>query len=295
MNLEELHERFSAYIQAVEKEVSLITNHNYIILENLEEGQKELKFKVASAFNILKHYRQIAIIFQELGEKEIFQIPELLVRYLNKEEFKNLRIRVVDPLDSSREYSGNNLLFTGRIFIECDILLCEKSILYNHLDNLNFSYNNIPLYISIRSTNDYMNLDKEKLKSIFLCHDYSDKDIVEQVNAKLSRKLINVWYDKFSIKPGDSLYDKLSEGLNECDNGLIFISKSFLKNEGWAKFELQSLINRQIYEKKKVIIPVWVDIDVNDLNRHPWLRDKLAIVYSNDLDFFIKEVERAII
>lgn len=133
------------------------------------------------------------------------------------------------------------------------------------------------------------------MKTVFLCHDSSDKKIVEEINSKLSLRFLNVWFDKYSIKPGDSIFEKINEGLNQCDNGLLFISKSFLQNEGWVRFELQSLINKQIYEKRKIIIPIWVDIDLDDLKHLPWLRDKLAIRFSNDINSMVREIERALI
>ncbi|WP_144605757.1 toll/interleukin-1 receptor domain-containing protein [Algoriphagus algorifonticola] len=296
MTLQEIHDRFSDYIFKVEKEKHvMVTNHNYTLFEENENEKKEFKFKVATAFNIFKLYKQIAIIFDDFGERELFLIPEILTRYLNNEEYKNLIIEVKDPIDPSRLYTGKNMLFTGRIFIECNRITYKRETLYKHIDNLKFTYNNTPLYFSIRTTEDYENMDKTTLKNIFLCHDFNDKEIVYKVNAELSRKMYNVWFDKFSIKPGDSIFEKISEGLNKCDNGLLFISKSFLKNEGWVRFELQSLINKQVYEKKKVIIPIWLDIDLDDLKDYPWLRDKLAIKYSEEVKEFVKEIENGLI
>lgn len=296
MTLQEIHDRFSDYIFKVEKEGHvMVTNHDYTLFEENQFGKKEFKFKVATAFNIFKLYKQVAIIFNDFGERELFQIPDILIRYLNKEEYKNTIIEVKDPIDPSRSYSGKNLLFTGRIYIECNRITSKREILYKHIDNLNFTYNNTPLYFSIRTTEDYEKMDKTSLKNIFLCHDFNDKEIVSKVNAELSRRMFNVWFDKFSIKPGDSIYEKISEGLNQCDNGLLFISKSFLKNEGWVRFELQSLVNKQVYEKKKVIIPIWLDIDLDDLKEYPWLRDKLAIKYSENVKEFVKEIEKGLI
>lgn len=297
MNLQEIHDRFSDYIFKVEGEKQvIISNHNYTLFETNLYGTNELNFKVATAFHLFKLYKQIAIFFLEFGEKEVFLIPEILNRYLNKEEFKNMNFEITDHIDTTRSYSEKNILFTGRIFIECNELTADRNILYHHIDKLNFTYLNTKLHFTIRSTMDYnKNMDKKKLKNVFLCHDHSDKNIVSKVNSELSRRMFNVWFDKFEIKPGDSIYEKISEGLNTCDNGLLFISKAFLRNEGWVKFELQSLINKQVYEKKKVIIPIWVDIDLDDLKDYPWLRDKLAIKYSDDTKEFVKEIEKGLV
>lgn len=295
MTLDDLHERFTSYISKIEGEMSVVTNHNYTvnIQENFEDV--EFNFKVASAFNIIKYYRTIAIIFSEFGERELNLIPEILTRYFNKEEFKNLNLIIVDSLEPERRSAMKNILFTGRVFIECNKLKLDKKELYNKIEILNFNYYTLPLYFTIRCTNDYSKIEKSKMKTIFLCHDSMDKQLVQKVNSKLSLRLYNVWFDKFSIKPGDSIFEKINEGLNQCDNGLLFISKSFLNNQGWVRFELQSLINKQIYERKKIIIPIWIDINPDDLNELPWLRDKLAVRYSEDLDLMVREIEGALI
>ena len=53
---------------------------------------------------------------------------------------------------------------------------------------------------------------------------------------------------------------------------------------------MQSLINKQIYNIKKTIIPIWHNIDENDLRQHHWLRDKVAIKSSEGLDEIVKQV-----
>ena len=53
---------------------------------------------------------------------------------------------------------------------------------------------------------------------IFLSHNYKDKAIVEQVALRL-RSIYGqdkVFYDSWSIQPGDGIIDKMEHGLTNC-------------------------------------------------------------------------------
>ena len=53
---------------------------------------------------------------------------------------------------------------------------------------------------------------------IFLSHNYKDKPVVEQVALRLKSiyGIDKVFYDSWSIQPGDGIIDKMNEGLSNC-------------------------------------------------------------------------------
>ena len=55
--------------------------------------------------------------------------------------------------------------------------------------------------------------------NIFLSHNYKDKPVVEQIAIRL-RNIYgedSVFYDSWSIKPGEGIIDKMDEGLVKAD------------------------------------------------------------------------------
>ena len=46
---------------------------------------------------------------------------------------------------------------------------------------------------------------------------------------ELRRKGIEVWYDEFSIQPGDSFIESVEKGLRGSLYGILIISKNFFK------------------------------------------------------------------
>lgn len=51
---------------------------------------------------------------------------------------------------------------------------------------------------------------------MFLCHSSEDKEKLQRVAAALKEAGIPVWYDEWEIAWGDSLIEKINEGLESC-------------------------------------------------------------------------------
>jgi len=112
---------------------------------------------------------------------------------------------------------------------------------------------------------------------VFLSHASEDKSaIARPLYEALRAAGVTVWFDEAVLKMGDSLSGKIDEGLARCAHGIVIISPSFLAKR-WPKKELSGLIAREMIGGKKVILPIWHDIDEATLVQHaPTLVDKVA-------------------
>ncbi|MBL3940549.1 toll/interleukin-1 receptor domain-containing protein, partial [Bacteroides thetaiotaomicron] len=73
---------------------------------------------------------------------------------------------------------------------------------------------------------------------VFLSHSSRDKSIVDGVFNELHKAGIRAWYDRYEIDPGDSITDKINEGLASSQIGLLFFSKNFIDSKsGWPTKE----------------------------------------------------------
>jgi hypothetical protein len=92
---------------------------------------------------------------------------------------------------------------------------------------------------------------------LFISHASEDKpDLVRRLADRLRHWGIKVWYDEYSLSPGDSLSRSLDNGLARTRYGLVVISKSFLRKP-WTEYELRGLTAKETYRGDKVIIPIW--------------------------------------
>jgi hypothetical protein len=94
---------------------------------------------------------------------------------------------------------------------------------------------------------------------IFLSHNHKDKPVVEQIAARLAEiySTEKVFYDSWSIQPGDGIIDKMNSALEQCDAFLFFVSKNSLQSN-MVKLEWQNAIIKQTHGKAK-LIPVKLD------------------------------------
>jgi hypothetical protein len=89
----------------------------------------------------------------------------------------------------------------------------------------------------------------------FLSHSSKDKPFIRQLAADLTREGITVWLDEQMIRVGDSITDKISQGLAESDYFLIALSDNSTQSE-WVKKELNQALVTEIEERKVRILPL---------------------------------------
>lgn len=127
--------------------------------------------------------------------------------------------------------------------------------------------------------------------TVFICHASEDKRAVAQPLAlALSQRKIVVWYDEFSLKWGDSLRRKIDQGIAETDFGLVVLSPSFFL-KGWPQYELDGLAEREFSTGRTVILPIWHNIDHDEVARFsPSLAGRIAVKSSEGIPTIARQV-----
>ena len=94
---------------------------------------------------------------------------------------------------------------------------------------------------------------------IFISHNKNDKPIVEPIAIRLSQIFgqDKVFYDSWSMQPGDSLIDKMDEGLHNCKFFFFFISINSLTSQ-MVKMEWQNALVKESKESIR-FIPIRID------------------------------------
>ena len=115
------------------------------------------------------------------------------------------------------------------------------------------------------------------MPQIFISHASEDKDaFVRPLVHALKAYGLRVWYDEFSLRPGDSLRRSIDHGLAECNAGLVVLSPSFFAKE-WPQRELDALFTAEIAGRSR-LIPVWHQVDFKTVaEASPLLADRFAI------------------
>ncbi|WP_273484109.1 toll/interleukin-1 receptor domain-containing protein [Desulforamulus ruminis] len=94
------------------------------------------------------------------------------------------------------------------------------------------------------------------MPSIFLSHASIDKPFVEKLAKDLKRIGVNVWFDNWSIKIGESITWQVEEGIRENEYLGIVLSPEALQSE-WVKSEIGAGWIKQMQTKKIIVLPIY--------------------------------------
>lgn len=128
----------------------------------------------------------------------------------------------------------------------------------------------------------------------FISHASEDKDeVVLPLAELLIQSGLQIWLDKSEIFLGDSLREKIDEGLACSQFGIVILSHNFF-SKSWPKSELDGLFSREI-GGEKVILPVWHNISFEEIkNYSPLIAGKLAANTRDGLSEVNKQILSAV-
>jgi len=124
----------------------------------------------------------------------------------------------------------------------------------------------------------------------FICHASEDNlDFVTPLANELRYRNVNVWYDQFTLKLGDSLRQKIDEGLRDSRYGIVVLSKAFF-SKNWPQLELDGLVSKEV-EGEKVILPIWHGVTRNEVAQYsPILSGRVASLSSKGLHAVVNDI-----
>lgn len=92
-------------------------------------------------------------------------------------------------------------------------------------------------------------------KSIFLSHCHSDKEFANKLANDLKLFGVKVWIDEAEIKIGDSLLEKIREGIYLMDYLAVILSPESVRSQ-WVRKEVELAMNVEIKGKEVKVLPL---------------------------------------
>lgn len=100
--------------------------------------------------------------------------------------------------------------------------------------------------------------DEKGRRIAFLSHSSMDKPFIRQLAADLTANGIDVWLDEQRIRVGDSIPEKIAQGLAGSDFFLIGMS-AHSANSPWVQKELNNALVSEVQRRKVHILPLKLD------------------------------------
>ncbi len=122
---------------------------------------------------------------------------------------------------------------------------------------------------------------------IFLSHNSKDKPIVEPLAIRLRDAFgqENIFYDSWSIQPGDGIINQMNNGLEKCHFFFFFVSRNSLKSK-MVTMEWQNAVMKSAQDDVK-IIPIRLD---GSIMPTILLQTLFIDLFSNGLEVALKQM-----
>lgn len=93
---------------------------------------------------------------------------------------------------------------------------------------------------------------------VFLSHNSADKDVVEAIGAFLTKRGMTVWIDSWRMTTGDSLIEKIGEGIESSDRLVVCLTPNSV-DSNWVRKEVATGLIMELAEEKglgeKFVVP----------------------------------------
>ena len=164
--------------------------------------------------------------------------------------FRNLLYDELVPcICTECKRSPSPYYFRYRTLLRCkskrrSFLPCEKSIL------------DVDVIELLRGVEMHV----EEIKwQVFISYSSKDFTAIEMLINELKKKRISYWLDREHIKPGESITQNITKGLDNSDNILLCVSDNQLES-GWSRAEYSQLLHEILGKNsEKKIIPLIID------------------------------------
>ena len=101
-------------------------------------------------------------------------------------------------------------------------------------------------------------VESSEENDVFVSHAWEDKeDFVDEFVLELRKQGLKVWYDTDKLQWGDSMREKIDQGLSKSRYGVVVLSPNYIaKHKYWTKAELNGLFQVETINGK-TILPIW--------------------------------------
>lgn len=99
---------------------------------------------------------------------------------------------------------------------------------------------------------DFTEVERVTNPKAFLSYSSEDRDLAEHVAEALQAAGVETWWDRWEIGAGDSIVQKINEGLGDCTHFIVLLSPNSI-NKPWVQTEIDAGFIRKVSGDAKFI------------------------------------------
>jgi hypothetical protein len=126
-----------------------------------------------------------------------------------------------------------------------------------------------------------------EIRDIFICHASEDKaKIVSPIVEALKQSDITYWFDEAEIKWGDSITQKINEGLRISQYVIVILSPAFI-GKNWPERELNAVLSIEASKGEVKVLPLLVGSKKEQgdiISKYPLINDKRYLPWDGNIN-----------
>jgi len=115
--------------------------------------------------------------------------------------------------------------------------------------------------------------------AIFISYSRKDTQFVDKLAARLVKHKARVWVDRWELKVGDSIVQRIQDAIKEADALIVVLSKASVVSS-WCNKEITAGLILELEEKRVVVLPILLE----DCEIPLFLRDKMHADFRVDFE-----------
>lgn len=115
------------------------------------------------------------------------------------------------------------------------------------------------------------------MNGVFISYSRKDREFASKLAMDLKSRGINVWFDQWELKVGDSLIGKIGAAIRYQDYLIVVLSEASVKSV-WVMKELSTGLIKELEERRVVVLPVVIE----DCDIPTFLSDKVYADFRRD-------------
>ena len=115
----------------------------------------------------------------------------------------------------------------------------------------------------------------------FICHASEDKEVIARpIHKALTELGLYAWLDESEIRLGQSIRQKIDEGLANCRSATVILSRPFF-SKNWLQYEMDGIVGRQM-QGEILLFPIQHGITIEEIRDYSPPLGGLSLWNSSD-------------
>ncbi len=272
--------------------VSRIDSHTYFdwVFEYAYVGEKKVH-----TFEFIKNYQIENIFIEELAKRY------LLFDFVKKDDSVNDFFqegtfnRMVKKIKHIHHYHWTiNSVPRKDIFLQLNIKNHTQKYVVFDLTFMGYKYIRRDIKMPMDLYEEFAEKGRPIIKfmkdyKVFIAHASENKNSARKIAENLTKSGYQAWFDEWEIKVGDSIVDKINDGIQDSSFMVVLFSKDSI-NKPWVKKEMNSGLMVELNKRNVFVLPALIE----DCDIPPLFSDKRYADFTKSFDHGFDELVKSL-